>query len=114
MELKLVAITKIYKNIGTDEMPMWRHVDGNEYIISFLDEEPTWPKIGEEISKFQHILEGKIEADVKEVYVGFELFPKDSLTHSEVFQLETGGTIDFPAQDATKIDVTELMDGLNT
>jgi len=114
MNLKLVAITKIYKNIGSEDLPMWRHVDGHEYIIAFFDKEPAWQEVGEEINKFQHILEGKIEVDVKELYVGFELFSSDSLTHSESFQLQTGGTIDFPAQDVTKIDVTELLDGLNT
>jgi hypothetical protein len=112
MKLKLVASTKIFKNIGNMEVPMWRCVDGNEYIIERFDEEPTWPDVGKAVTYFQHILEGKLEVDVKEIYSGFELYDNNSLTHGENFQLENGGTIDFPAEDVTKIDVTEMMDGI--
>lgn len=112
MKLKLVACTRIYKNIGSIEIPMWRCVDGNEYIIKKFDDEPKWKEVGEAVSAFQHILEGKLETDVKEIYSGFELYDNNSLTHGENFQLQNGGTIDFPAEDATKIDVTEAMDGI--
>ena len=71
MKLKLVASTKIYKNIGSMEVPMWRCVDGNEYIIDRFKKEPKWKDVGESIKKFQHILEGKLEVDVKEIYAGF-------------------------------------------
>lgn len=91
---------------------MWRCVDGNEYIIERFDEEPAWKDVGDCVNNFQHILEGKLEVDVKEVYSGFELYENNSLTHGEHFQLQNGGTIDFPAEDATKIDVTEAMDGI--
>ena len=112
MNLKLVACTKVYKNIGSIEVPMWRCVDGNEYIIERFKKEPKWKQVGEAITKFQHILEGKLEVDLKEIYAGFELYDNNSLTHGENFQLQEGGTIDFPAEDVTKIDVTEAMDGI--
>jgi hypothetical protein len=92
--LKLVACTKVYKNVGNNEMPMWRCVDGNEYIVSRFNKEPKWKDVGKAISKFQHILE------------------TESLTHGENFQLRNGGTIDFPAKDIEEIDVTEAMDGI--
>jgi hypothetical protein len=112
MKLKLVAITNLYKNIGSLDLQMWRCVGANEYIVARFDEEPTWKDVGTHINKFIHSLEGKISEDVKEAYAGFELYGDTSLTHGENFQLHNGGTIDFPAQDVTKIDVTEEMDGL--
>lgn len=112
MKLKLVAITRVYKNMGNETMPMWRVVDSNEYVISRFTEEPKWSEVGKSVNNFQHVLEGKIESDIKEIYAGFEIYNEDSLTHSEAFQLQNGGTIDFPAEDATKIDVTEQMDGI--
>lgn len=112
MKLKLVATTKIYKNVGNYDLPMWRCVDSNEYIIKRFDSEPSWKDVGEAVSNFQHILEGKLESDVKEIYAGFELYDNNSLTHCEFFQLESSGSIDFPAEDATQIDVTEAMDGI--
>ena len=42
-----------------------------------------------------------IHYKLKEIYGGFELYDNNSLTHSENFQLQHGGTIDFPAEDAT-------------
>lgn len=110
--LKLVASTKIFKNVGNVDIPMWRCVDGKEYIIKRFDIEPTWADVGEAINNFQHILEGLLESDVKEVYAGFELYKNESMTHGENFQLQNGGTIDFPAEDVTKIDVTEAMNGI--
>jgi len=112
MKLKLVAITKVYKNIGSIDLPMWRGIDGNEYICARFDKEPSWKEVGERINSFIHSLEGKITDDVREAYAGFELYNNDSLTHGENFQLLNGGTIDFPAQDVTKIDVSEEMDGI--
>lgn len=110
--LKLVACTKIFKNVGNFDIPMWRCVDGNEYIVSRFDKEPKWKDVGKEISKFQHILEGALDTDIKEVYAGFELYLEDNLTHGENFQLQNGGTIDFPAKDIQDIDVTDQMDGI--
>lgn len=112
MKLKLVATTKVYKNIGSTEVPMWRCVDGGEYIIKRYTKEPKWKEVGEAVNSFQHILEGKLAIDVKEIYAGFELYDNNSLTHGENFQLQNGGTIDFPAEDATIIDVSEEMDGI--
>ena len=112
MKLKLVATTKIYKNVGGMDVPLWRCVGGGEYILKRFDEEPKWKEVGEAVNSFQHILEGKLAIDVKEIYGGFELYDNNSLTHSENFQLQHGGTIDFPAEDATIIDVSEEMNGI--
>jgi len=112
MKLKLVAITNIFKNNGTYDLPMWRVTGANEYIVARFDEEPDWKQVGENISNFLHSLQGNVDQHTKEVYSGFELYNNDSLTHGENFQLHNGGTIDFPAQDVTKIDVSEIMEGI--
>ena len=83
---------------------MWHPIGGNEYIIGYLvNEEPTLEKIGEFVNKFIHILEGKIQPNIVEVYSGYEVYFKDALTHNEHFQLEQGDSIDFPAEDITEI-----------
>lgn len=112
MRLKLVAITKVYRNIGSVETPMWRPVDVNEYIVAWLTKKPTWPDVGKAINNFAHMLEGKIDELHKEVYCGFEIYDQSALTHSENFLLQTTGTIDFPVKDLTEVDVSEEMDGL--
>jgi len=112
MKLKLVAITNVYRNIGSMDLQMWRCTGANEYIVARFDEEPTWKLVGEHINGFIHSLEGRISEDTKEVYAGFEIYSDASLTHGENFQLHNGGTIDFPAQDVTKIDVSEEMNGI--
>lgn len=112
MKLKLVATTKIYKNIGSPELPMWRCVDSGEYIVEYFDKEPTWKEVGEAINKVTHYLEGKLGGNIREIYSGFELYESHHLTHAEYFQLENAGSIDFPAEDITAIDVTEQLDGL--
>jgi len=111
--LKLVACTKLWNNIGTSDIPMWRVVGGNEYIIARFEEEPTWADVGEAVTKFMHILEGKIQMGIVETYVGFDLFDNNNLTHGENFQLQNGGTIDFPTEDLTKLDVREDMAGIS-
>ena len=112
MMLKLVACTKIYKNLGNSDLSLWRVIGGNEYIVDRFEDAPDWLVVGRSITKFIHVLEGKIQEDVKEVYSGFELYPDESLTHNEFFQLDQCGTVDFPAEDITKIDVSEEMDGI--
>lgn len=110
--LKLVVCTKIYKNLGNLELPLWRVVSGNEYIVARFEIAPDWAGVGDCIKQFIHILEGKIQEDVREIYSGFDLFEDSSLTHNEFFQLEQCGTVDFPAEDITKIDVSEEMNGI--
>ena len=112
MKLKLVAITNVFKNSGSVDLPMWRCVGSNEYIVARFDEEPAWKEVGDSISKFIHSFHGSLNEITKEVYAGFELYNNDSLTHGENFQLHNGGTIDFPAQDVTKIDVSEEMEAI--
>lgn len=110
--LKLVACTKVWQNLGDVHLPMWRACDCNEYIIARFEKEPAWPEIGDAVKKFMHILEGRISDNTIESYIGFELYSNNSLTHGENFQLEQGGTIDFPAEDVTQIDVRSEMAGI--
>jgi hypothetical protein len=114
MKLKLVAITKVYRNIGNEDAPMWKPIDVNEYIIAHLTKKPTWQNVGEHLEKFIHAFEGAIDGFHKEVYCGFELYEENALTHSEHFMLQSTGTIDFPAKDLTEIDVSDEIDGLQT
>lgn len=110
--LKLVACTKVWHNMGNADIPMWRAVGANEYIIKRFEEPPAWTDVGEAVTNFMHVLEGRVSSDVVETYTGFELYENNSLTHGENFQLEMGGTIDFPAEDITQIDVREAMAGI--
>jgi hypothetical protein len=112
MKYKLVALSLIYKNIGSPELPMWRCIGANEYVVSRFDSLPEWVGVGKAITEFQHILEGNISQFTKEIYSGFEIYDNLGLTHNENFQLIQGGTIDFPAKDVTEIDVRDEMDGI--
>ena len=106
--LKVVASTRVWeaKNPGQADFPMWHPIGGNEYIIGYLDDakEPTLVQVGEFVTEFIHILEGKITPNVVEVFSGYEVYYKDALTHNEAFQLQQGDSIDFPAEDITKIE----------
>mgnify|MGYP001109134045 CR=1 FL=1 len=113
MKLKLVASTKVFRNVGNVDLPMWTCVGGNEYIVAYLEKEPTWAEVGETINNFTHYLEGQLSMVDKEVYVGFEMYDKDSLTRPEFFQLDSTGCVDFPARDLTQIDVTEQLNGIH-
>lgn len=114
MKLKLVVTTRVLKNVGNYDIPLWKVYDGNEYIIAVLDSEPSWMEVGEYINKFIHMLEGKVSEEIREIYSGFELYNFESLTHFENFQLQTTANVDFPAIDLTNVDVTEEMDGIKT
>jgi uncharacterized cupin superfamily protein len=87
---------------------MWHPVGGSEYIIGYMDlpdgEAPQLAHIAEHVTKFIHVLEGKITPNVVEVFAGYEIYYKDALTHNEAFQLQQGDSIDFPAEDVTKIE----------
>jgi hypothetical protein len=112
-KLKIVACTKLWKAEGLDkDLPMWRPGISNEYIIAHLDEPEgglTLAIINEHVLKFQHMLEGQIRSDVVEIFTGYEVYVGDNLTHNEQFQLQSGGAIDFPAVDLTKVDVSDEL-----
>lgn len=112
MNLKLVASTRILKNVGNFEIPLWRVADGNDYVVAYFDHEPTFQEIGGHINEFIHMLEGKLSDDIKEIYSGFELYGAENMTHYEHFQLQATANVDFPAIDLTKVDVTDEMHGI--
>ena len=105
-ELKVVASTRIWasKNPENADFPMWHPVGGNEYIIGYLtlpdDETPQLSEIAEFVKEFHHMLEGATRPGSVEIFSGYDVYLKDSLTFNETFQLQNGGTIDFPAEDA--------------
>ena len=106
--IKVVATTNCWQNFGeVKEYPMWRSQGSNEYIIGYCKKLPTHVEVGEMITKLQHILEGKVTDNIIEIFSGYELYDKEKLTHNEYFQLNQGGSIDFPAEDITKIKVEE-------
>ena len=80
----------------------------SEYIIGYLDvpdgEAPQLSQIAEHVTNFMHLLEGKITPNVVEIFSGYEVYFVDTLTHNEAFQLQQGDSIDFPAEDVTKIE----------
>ena len=108
--LKVVASTRIWeaKNPNQPDFPMWHPIGGSEYIIGYLDvpdgEAPHLSQIAEHVTNFMHLLEGKITPNVVEIFSGYEVYFVDTLTHNEAFQLQQGDSIDFPAEDVTKIE----------
>ena len=110
-KLKIVACTKVWRAHGVDkEFPMWRPGPSNEYVIAHIDDPEgglTLQDINQYVNEFMHMLEGQITSDVVEIFTGYEVYFKDNLTHNEQFQLNTGGAIDFPAVDLTKVDVSD-------
>ena len=106
-ELKGVASTRIWesKNPENSDFPMWHPVGSNEYIIGYLsvdeNDEPKLSQIAEFVTEFHHMLQGATKPGTVEIFSGYEVYFKDSLTHNEAFQLQNGDTIDFPAEDAT-------------
>lgn len=108
--LKVVASTRIWeaKNPNQPDFPMWHPIGGSEYIIGYMDlpdeEVPQLTDIAEFVEKFIHLLEGKITPNVVEVFAGYEIYYNNALTHNEAFQLQQGDSIDFPAEDVTKIE----------
>ena len=105
--LKIVASTRIWesKNPDNADFPMWHPVGSNEYIIGYMDipddEKPQLDQIAEFVKEFPHMLQGQTKPNTVEIFSGYEVYFKDSLTHNEAFQLQNGDTIDFPAEDAT-------------
>tara|TARA_B100000965_G_C19545580_1_gene737669 strand:+ start:710 stop:973 length:264 start_codon:yes stop_codon:yes gene_type:complete len=87
---------------------MWKSVGCNEYIIGYSEGIPTFEEIGKMVAELQHVLEGKIESNVIEVFTGYEIYEKSKLTHNEFFQLKYGdGQIDYEAEDITNIEIKE-------
>jgi len=107
-DLKVVATTRVWEAKGVSkDFPMWQPIGSNEYIIGYCQGEPTLSEIGRMVDGFQHTLEGKMSEQVIEVFSGYEVYIKDSLTHNENFQLKYGDDIDFPATDVTKLKTEE-------
>lgn len=106
-ELKVVASTRIWesKNPENADFPMWHPVGSEEYVIGYMDiaedEKPDLEQIAEFVRAFHHMLEGQTSIGKVEIFSGYEVYHKDSLTHNEAFQLQNGDTIDFPAEDIT-------------
>ena len=104
LKLKLVASTRIWHAHGLSrDFPMWQPGGSGEYIIGYFDHEPTLEEVGETVSKFMHVLEGRMNPQTAEVYSGYCLYHRDGLTHNEQFQLQNGEVIDFQAEDVTEI-----------
>ncbi len=107
--IKVVASTNVWKDFSDNaDFPMWKSVGCNEYIIGYSEGIPTFEEIGKMVAELQHVLEGKIESNVIEVFTGYEIYEKSKLTHNEFFQLKYGdGQIDYEAEDITNIEIKE-------
>ena len=107
--IKVVASTNVWKDFGESaDFPMWKSVGCNEYIIGYTNGIPTFEDIGKMVADLQHVLEGKIESNIIEVFTGYEIYDAKKLTHNEFFQLKYGdGQIDYEAEDITTFEVDE-------
>ncbi len=109
LNLKLVAQTRIWSNLGDTDMPLWRPSGGKEYLICRFKKEPTFYEIAEAIELNKHKIETR-EQFVQEVYVGYDLFMDESMTHNEAFQYYLNkGSIDFETKDLTEISGEEEL-----
>lgn len=110
--IKVVASTNVWKDFGESaDFPMWKSVGCNEYIIGYTNGIPTFEDIGKMVADLQHVLEGKIESNIIEVFTGYEIYDAKKLTHNEFFQLKYGdGQIDYEAEDITTFEVDEEED----
>lgn len=100
IDLKLVVATTIWANVGNSDMPLWRPVNSKEYVVNNFDHEPTIEDLGKAVEEASHKIQGGDEI-TREIISGWQLYLKDALTHSEFFQLNMNGNVDFPPTDLT-------------
>lgn len=100
IDLKLVVTTSIWANVGNAEVPLWRSVGTKEYIVKYFTQEPSLEEIGKCVEESIHILQGG-DVNTREILSGWQLYLKDAMTHSEFFQVNLNGNIDFPPTDIT-------------
>lgn len=102
VDLKLVVATNIWINTGNEDMPLWKVVGGKEYIVEYFTQEPTIEEIGKVVADKIHFIQGG-DSSSREILAGWQLYLKDAMTHSEFFQLNLNGNVDFPPTDITVI-----------
>ena len=100
IDLKLVVTTSIWANVGNEEVPLWRSIGTKEYIVKHFTQEPSLEEIGKSVEESIHILQGG-DGNTREILSGWQLYLKDAMTHSEFFQVNLNGNIDFPPTDIT-------------
>jgi hypothetical protein len=108
LNLKLVATTLIWTNVGNEKMPLWRCSGGKEYIIGRFDYEPALAEIGKTVDDRRHMIENHYP-QMHETLSGWQLYHNDAMTHNEYMQYHLTQSVDFEATDITGIDATEEM-----
>lgn len=106
---KLVAISMLWINTGTEDMPMFMPGPSHEYVIGWYDHPPSMEEISTAINKYLPFIQAKVDEANYEVYCGYEIYPSDTMTNLENFQFQVGLSIDFPSKDLTAIELPERV-----
>lgn len=106
---KLIGLTMMWMNNGTDDMPMMLPGPTNEYVIGWFDHPPSTREVSEALNKYMSYMQSQVDERTWEVYAGYEIYPADSLTNLENFQFQIGMSIDFPNKDLTSIELPERV-----
>lgn len=118
IRIKLVANTRLWSNFGSEDMPLWKPVGGQEYIVHFFDHDPNIFEISQILEQNKHKFEIMNPKDgFYEILSGYDLFLETNLTHNEAFQFYVNnGIVDFPAKDLTKMDedVNKIVEDIQT
>ena len=90
---KLMIITQVLENYGSETQPFWKAKGGGEYVLKNFS---YFNKVNEVV----HSLRSEIEIDnpfCQEYIASWEVVEDNYLTEFERSQLEYEGRIDFPA-----------------
>ena len=90
---KLLIVTQVLENYGSEDNPFWKAKGGSEYVIKNFT---AFNAVNATVQS----LRSKIEIDnllYSEYIVSWEVVDDDYLTDFERSQLEYEGRIDFPA-----------------
>ena len=92
---KLLIVTQVLENYGSEDNPFWKAKGGSEYVIKNFT---AFNAVNATVQSVRH----QIEIDnplYSEYIISWEVVADDYLTDFERSQLVYEGRIDFPAQE---------------
>ena len=92
---KLLIVTQVLENYGSEDNPFWKAKGSNEYVVKNFT---AFTTVNATVQSLRH----EIEIDnpfCSEYIVSWEVVDDDYLTDFERSQLEYEGRIDFPATE---------------
>jgi hypothetical protein len=92
---KLLIVTQVLENYGSEDNPWWKAKGGSEYVIKNFT---AFSTVNATVQSVRHQIEID-HAFCSEYIVSWEVVADDYLTDFERSQLEYEGRIDFPATE---------------